>query len=110
LKTISILKGQHSRGICSMSFSSKFIFVFFGSPLATRNLYFWIADDGKKLASVGLDDYHMICVWNWRKGEVLATTRGSQDKIFSIKWNPHDSDKLTTVGVKHMKFWNQIGE
>jgi microtubule-associated protein-like 6 len=48
-------------------------------------------------------------VWNWRKGEMLATTRGNKDKIFGIKWNPHDSDKLVTVGVKHIKFWNQIG-
>lgn len=31
--------------------------------------------DGKKLASVGLDDEHSIVVWDWRKGEKLATTR-----------------------------------
>ena len=31
--------------------------------------------DGKKLASVGLDDNHCIVVWDWRKGEKLATTR-----------------------------------
>lgn len=31
--------------------------------------------DGKKLASVGLDDNHVIVVWDWRKGEKLATTR-----------------------------------
>lgn len=69
-----------------------------------------IVGDGKKLASVGLDDNHIICVWDWRKGEKLATTRGHKDKIFCIKWNPHGSEKLVTVGVKHIKFWNQVGK
>ncbi len=87
MKTQSILKGEHERGICSLSFSS----------------------DGKKLASVGLDDNHCICVWDWKKGEKLATTRGNKEKIFCCKWNPHLTDKLVTVGVKHIKFWNQVG-
>ena len=65
--------------------------------------------DGKKLASVGLDDNHSICVWAWRTGEKLATTRGNKEKIFSIKWSPHGNDRLVTVGVKHIKFWNQVG-
>ena len=53
LKTASILKGQHQRGVCACDFSS----------------------DGKRLASVGLDDNHTIVVWDWKKGEKLATTR-----------------------------------
>ena len=65
--------------------------------------------DGKKLASVGIDDNHIIVVWDWKKGEKLATTRGHKDKIFSIKWNPHGNEKLVTVGAKHIKFWNQVG-
>ena len=81
MKTLSILKNGHERGICSLSFSS----------------------DGKKLASVGLDDNHCICVWDWKKGEKLATTRGHKDKIFCIKWNPHFQEKIVTVGVKHIK-------
>ena len=31
--------------------------------------------DGKKLATVGLDDNHCIVVWDWKRGEKLATTR-----------------------------------
>ncbi|GFN97686.1 echinoderm microtubule-associated protein-like 6 [Plakobranchus ocellatus] len=87
LKTGSVLKGQHQRGICALDFSA----------------------DGKKLASVGLDDNHSIVVWDWKKGEKLATTRGHKDKIFVIKWNPLDHTKLVTVGVKHIKFWTQTG-
>lgn len=37
-------------------------------------------------------------------------TRGHKDKIFVIKWNPHDIDKLVTVGDKHIKFWTQAGQ
>ncbi|KAI0227896.1 Echinoderm microtubule-associated protein-like 6 [Lamellibrachia satsuma] len=87
LKTLSILKGQHQRGVCAADFSG----------------------DGKRLATIGLDDNHSIVVWDWRKGEKLATTRGHKDKIFVIKWNPHDGTKLVTVGVKHIKFWTQTG-
>ncbi|XP_064621338.1 echinoderm microtubule-associated protein-like 6 [Lineus longissimus] len=87
MKTVSILKGEHQRGICAVDFSA----------------------DGRKLASVGLDDNHVIVVWDWKKGEKLATTRGHKDKIFVIKWNPYDLNRLITVGVRHIKFWTQTG-
>ncbi|XP_006814808.2 echinoderm microtubule-associated protein-like 6, partial [Saccoglossus kowalevskii] len=87
LKTLSILKGEHQRGVCAVDFSG----------------------DGKKLASVGLDDNHTIVIWDWKKGAKLATTRGHKDKIYVIKWNPHAEDKLVTVGVKHIKFWTVAG-
>ncbi|XP_077993248.1 echinoderm microtubule-associated protein-like 6 [Glandiceps talaboti] len=87
LKTLSVLKGQHQRGICAVDFSG----------------------DGKRLASVGLDDNHTIVIWDWKKGEKLSTTRGHKDKIYVIKWNPHNTDKLVTVGVKHIKFWTVAG-
>ncbi|KAH3854417.1 hypothetical protein DPMN_096959 [Dreissena polymorpha] len=69
----------------------------------------WQSGDGKKLVSVGLDDNHSIVVWDWRKGEKLGTTRGHRDKIFVVKWNPFDTNKIITVGVKHIKFWTQAG-
>ena len=59
---------------------------------------------------MGLDDDHSIVMWNWSKGEKLATTRGHKDKIFMIKWDPHSQDQLVTVGVKHIKFWTQAGK
>lgn len=31
--------------------------------------------DGKRLASVGLDDNHTIVLWDWRKGEKLSAFR-----------------------------------
>ena len=71
--------------------------------------YTHIVADGKKLASVGLDNDHSIVVWDWRKGEKLATTRGHKDKIFLLSWNPCSGDQLVTVGIKHIKFWKQAG-
>lgn len=35
------------------------------------------------LVSVGLEDYHLIGVWDWRKGRVLATVRGHTDRVSS---------------------------
>uniref|UniRef100_A0A8D1EVV9 EMAP like 6 n=1 Tax=Sus scrofa TaxID=9823 RepID=A0A8D1EVV9_PIG len=87
LKCLSLLKGQHQRGVCALDFSA----------------------DGKCLVSVGLDDFHSIVFWDWKKGEKIATTRGHKEKIFVVKCNPHHVDKLVTVGIKHIKFWQQAG-
>ena len=36
-------------------------------------------------------------------------SRGHNDKIFCLRWNPHDDDRFVTVGVKHIKFWTHAG-
>ncbi|KAH0503438.1 Echinoderm microtubule-associated protein-like 6 [Microtus ochrogaster] len=87
LKCLSLLKGYHQRGVCALDFSA----------------------DGKCLVSVGLDDFHSVVFWDWKKGDKIATTRGHKDKIFVVKCNPHHVDKLVTVGIKHIKFWQQAG-
>ncbi|TNM95484.1 hypothetical protein fugu_016567 [Takifugu bimaculatus] len=87
LKPMSVLKGFHQLGVCTLDFSA----------------------DGKRLASVGLDENHTIVLWDWRKGEKLSAMRGSKDKIFVVKINPYLPDKLITAGVKHMKFWHKAG-
>uniref|UniRef100_A0AAY4A246 Echinoderm microtubule-associated protein-like 5 n=1 Tax=Denticeps clupeoides TaxID=299321 RepID=A0AAY4A246_9TELE len=87
LKPMSVLKGFHQVGVCALDFSA----------------------DGKRLASVGLDDNHTIVLWDWRKGEKLSAIRGSKDKIFVVKINPYMPDKLITAGVKHMRFWHKAG-
>uniref|UniRef100_A0A8C0VBT1 Echinoderm microtubule-associated protein-like 5 n=1 Tax=Cyanistes caeruleus TaxID=156563 RepID=A0A8C0VBT1_CYACU len=87
IKPLSVLKGYHQYGVCAVDFSA----------------------DGKRLASVGIDDNHTIVLWDWKKGEKLSAVRGSKDKIFVVKINPYMSDKLITVGIKHMKFWRRAG-
>ncbi|XP_037543112.1 echinoderm microtubule-associated protein-like 6 isoform X2 [Nematolebias whitei] len=87
LKCLSLLKGFHQRGVYALSFSA----------------------DGKSLVSVGVDDGHSIVVWDWKRGEKLATARGHKEKIFVVKCNPMLMDKLVTVGIKHIKFWQLTG-
>lgn len=52
-RILSLLQGGHKRGVSAVDFSS----------------------DGERLASLGLDDYHTLVVWNWRKGYKLANAR-----------------------------------
>uniref|UniRef100_A0A3B3TPX9 EMAP like 6 n=1 Tax=Poecilia latipinna TaxID=48699 RepID=A0A3B3TPX9_9TELE len=87
LKCLSLLRGQHQRGVCALDFSA----------------------DGKTLVSVGVDDEHSIVVWDWKRGEKLATARGQKDKIFVVKCNPVMMDRLVTVGIKHIRFWQHAG-
>ncbi|XP_048842779.1 echinoderm microtubule-associated protein-like 6 isoform X2 [Brienomyrus brachyistius] len=87
LKCLSLLKGQHQRGVCALDFTA----------------------DGKNLVSVGIDDNHTIVIWDWKKGEKLASTRGHKEKLFVVKCNPFRMDKLVTVGMKHIKFWSHAG-
>lgn len=35
----------------------------------------------QRLVSVGLDTHATINVWDWRKGKVIATTRGHSDRV-----------------------------
>uniref|UniRef100_G3Q8V5 EMAP like 6 n=1 Tax=Gasterosteus aculeatus aculeatus TaxID=481459 RepID=G3Q8V5_GASAC len=87
LKCLSLLKGHHSRGVCALEFTA----------------------DGKSLVSVGIDEFHSIVIWDWKKGERLAKARGHKDKTFVVKSNPFRMDKLVTVGMKHIKFWQHSG-
>ncbi|KAK5925768.1 hypothetical protein CgunFtcFv8_021400 [Champsocephalus gunnari] len=87
LKCLSLLKGHHSRGVCALEFTA----------------------DGKSLVSVGIDEFHSIVIWDWKKGERLAKARGHKEKTFVVRSNPFRMDKLVTVGIKHIKFWQHSG-
>ena len=32
-----------------------------------------------------------------------------KDKIFEVRWDSNNVDKLITVGIRHIKFWTQAG-
>ena len=34
-----------------------------------------VSADGKSLVSVGIDGFHSIVIWDWKKGERLAKAR-----------------------------------
>ncbi|KAI1896973.1 hypothetical protein AGOR_G00100430 [Albula goreensis] len=87
LNCLSLLRGHHQKGVCALEFTA----------------------DGKSLISIGIDDNHTLVIWEWKKGEKLATARGHRDKLFVVKCNPFRMDKLVTVGMKHIKFWQHTG-
>ena len=61
--------------------------------------------DGKRLVSVGLDNDHSICLWDWAKGLCLATTRGHKDKIFAIGVNPSKPTQVRICGCRCLFAW-----
>jgi hypothetical protein len=62
-----------------------------------------------ELQQVGLDEDHTVISWDWQKGTKLASARGHRDQIFCIKWRPLVKNAAVTVGVRHIKFWEQAG-
>ncbi|XP_033976114.1 echinoderm microtubule-associated protein-like 6, partial [Trematomus bernacchii] len=58
MQTVSILRDVHSHGVACLAFDS----------------------DGQRLVSVGLDAKNTLCVWDWRRGRVLATATGHSDR------------------------------
>uniref|UniRef100_A0A8C1S5M0 EMAP like 6 n=1 Tax=Cyprinus carpio TaxID=7962 RepID=A0A8C1S5M0_CYPCA len=87
LTTVSILRDVHTHGVACLAFDA----------------------DGQRLASVGLDAKNTVCVWDWKKGRVLATATGHSDRIFDISWDPFLPHRLVSCGVKHIKFWTLCG-
>uniref|UniRef100_H2YU30 Anaphase-promoting complex subunit 4 WD40 domain-containing protein n=1 Tax=Ciona savignyi TaxID=51511 RepID=H2YU30_CIOSA len=87
MSTLSILKGCHERGVSAVDFSG----------------------DGKKLVSIGLDNDHTMVLWDWKRGQKLATSKTHQDKVFGVRFDPNNHERVVTVGVKHIKFWQHVG-
>ncbi|KAG8014924.1 Echinoderm microtubule-associated protein-like 6 [Nibea albiflora] len=87
MQTVSILRDAHTHGVACLAFDS----------------------DGQRLASVGLDAKNTLCVWDWRRGRVLATATGHSDRIFDVAWDPFQPSRLVSCGVKHIKFWTLCG-
>ncbi|XP_076740495.1 uncharacterized protein LOC112434863 [Maylandia zebra] len=56
-----------------------------------------------RLASVGLDAKNTVCIWEWKRGKILATATGHSDRIFDICWDPFQQSRLVSCGVKHIK-------
>ncbi|MED6245933.1 Echinoderm microtubule-associated protein-like 5, partial [Ataeniobius toweri] len=81
VQTVSILKDVHTHGIACLAFDL----------------------EGQCLVSVGLDSKNTICVWDWRRGKVLAAAPGHTDRIFDISWDLYQPNKLVSCGVKHIK-------
>ena len=95
------LSVSFSRGVGGTSDTHDYIYIFFTAKSILTSIQY--------LASVGLDDHHTLNVWDWKRGKVVATTRGHSDRIFDIQFSPHSPSELVTCGVKHIKFWTLRG-
>jgi WD40 repeat protein len=60
--------------------------------------------DGQLLASCGLDNSHMVFVWDWQHGRCLFSAAGGADKILDVCWSPVEYT-FCTGGIKHIYFW-----
>ena len=61
--------------------------------------------DGTLLCAVGADANHSLAVYRWQTGTMLASSKGSPEKIVSVSWSPFQ-DYVVTCGVKHLMFWS----
>uniref|UniRef100_H2YU31 Uncharacterized protein n=1 Tax=Ciona savignyi TaxID=51511 RepID=H2YU31_CIOSA len=100
-QSVSILKGFHVNGVCSVNFSAS----------------------GKLLLSVGLDEQHSVAVWSmlngWVNDGILQCCHGpcikacshtcSKYRVFSAQFRPDSDSTFVTVGVKHVMFWQVCG-
>lgn len=72
---------SHLQTLATASSGSLFFFLFVSvfvslCPLSLLDFVcFFFSADGKSLVSVGIDEFHSIVVWDWKKGERLAKAR-----------------------------------
>ncbi|GMT11041.1 hypothetical protein PFISCL1PPCAC_2338 [Pristionchus fissidentatus] len=59
------------------------------------------------LVSVGEHHDQMICVWNWKTGEQIATSKVTAH-VHAVAISP-DGSTAVTVGLRHVKYWS-IGD
>ena len=59
------------------------------------------------MVSVGLDDDHVVGVWDWQSQQRIGGGAGGKDKILGV--HVHPDGRIVTNGVKHLHFWS-MGE
>lgn len=63
------------------------------------------SNDGKLLASVGMDADHSIAVYEWESGKLVSSSKGSSAKPLHLTFT-HKDDKLVVVGGEFVKFFD----
>ena len=89
MKTVSVLKKDeaHTHGVGSVAFS----------PC------------GGRVLSVGIDPYSLVAIWDWEAARMLTIVKGHSDRIFDSCFLPNSDSSFVTVGVKHLKVWDVMG-
>lgn len=71
------------------------------SPLPGSETEAGLKSDAALYFNVWMEETTTTCV---------CLFRGHKEKIFVVKCNPLLTDKLVTVGIKHMQFWQHAGK
>ena len=80
---LATLQGFHRRGIMLMDFSA----------------------DNTKLASMGMDKYHCVAVYNWSTKEQLWAARTTPEPVFDMRWL--SPTLIGAVGRNHFHFFSE---
>jgi microtubule-associated protein-like 6 len=83
LMPISTLRGFHRNGVSQLDFSP----------------------DRTKLATLGMDTYHSVAVYNWRTAERIWASRSTVDLVHDLRFL--SNEQLATCGVDHIYFWKE---
>jgi WD40 repeat protein len=60
--------------------------------------------DGSKLASVGMDNDHIVALWDWRANKMVASGIGGTSNLLGVAFSG-DSTTICAVGVKTIEFF-----
>merc|ERR1711988_304287 len=94
-KTEKVLSGFHKREVSLIAFSR-------GEDFS----------DQCYLASIGQDENHSICIYNYKKGNMVANAKGDKNKVFALEFvYGKFKSNLTIVqcGVNHVRVWTMNG-
>jgi WD40 repeat protein len=48
-------------------------------------------------------------VWEWRRGQQLATVTGGGDVIYDIAFDPYQTNVIVSCGTRNVRFWALSG-
>jgi hypothetical protein len=63
--------------------------------------------DGRRLASISLDNGHTLTLWDWRSGARLAEQRtqpGAPPAVYGVVWSAFEPSRLASFGQNHIRF------
>eukprot|EP01041_Mallomonas_annulata_P001147 gene1147-2216_t len=87
MATVTTLEGFHRRGIAHLCFSK----------------------NGRTLATVGLDRFHSVAVYDWRNQHILSSTQSFSNKALFCCFTP-SSEGLLQAGKEVLRFWELDGQ
>ena len=64
--------------------------------------------DGQLLSSLDLAQSPLLALWDWRRGELLASARAGRSRVLGLAFNPV-TGALVSYGAGMLRFWSADG-